>query len=114
MDQHGWPVTFSIGVLTCLIPLATSEDIIREVDRVMYNIKKTGKDTVHYETPTARLTAGLLNALESGRRLPPTLVGGLPLFTPRLQKPAENRLKPPLDGTSWLAPTAKQASKQAM
>ena len=99
MDQHGWPVTFSIGVLTCLIPLATSEDIIREVDRVMYNIKKTGKDTVHYET-YPQLTAGLLNALESGRRLPPTLVGGLPLFTPHLEKTAENRLKPPLAGTS--------------
>jgi diguanylate cyclase (GGDEF)-like protein len=43
MDRLGWSVTFSIGAITCPVPSKTIEVILRDVDRVMYSIKKTGK-----------------------------------------------------------------------
>jgi GGDEF domain-containing protein len=53
MDQHGWPVTFSIGVLSCPTLPATTEELLREADRIMYSIKKTGKGAIRYGTYTA-------------------------------------------------------------
>ena len=82
-----------------MTPLSTSEDVLREVDRVMYSIKKQAK-TLFATRSTARLTSDLLNALEPGLRLPPTLGGRLALIHTRLEKPAEKRLKRPVDGRS--------------
>ena len=52
MDLSGWPVTFSIGAITCPASSTTIEAIIRDVDRVMYSIKKTGKNAVRLDTHT--------------------------------------------------------------
>lgn len=53
MDRAGWPVTFSIGAITCLGPSTTTiEDVLQEVDRVMYRIKQAGKDAVQVDTLT--------------------------------------------------------------
>jgi diguanylate cyclase (GGDEF)-like protein len=45
-----WPVTLSIGVLTCT---TTPSDIIRlmkEVDALMYEVKRSGKNRIRYKT----------------------------------------------------------------
>ncbi len=48
MQRHGWPVTFSIGVLTWRGGAVTAEELIWLADRQMYNIKKSGKDAIAY------------------------------------------------------------------
>lgn len=48
MHRNHWPVTFSIGVLTCRQASPTAEDLIRRVDEVMYSVKKNGKNGVAY------------------------------------------------------------------
>ncbi len=48
MRRSGWPVTFSIGVLTCSDMPQTSDDLIRQVDAVMYMVKDHGKNAIRY------------------------------------------------------------------
>jgi diguanylate cyclase (GGDEF)-like protein len=50
MNQNHWPVTFSIGVLTCIrtnTPL-TSDELLKRVDVMMYSVKNTGKNSIRY------------------------------------------------------------------
>lgn len=49
MEEKLWPVTFSMGVLSCTVKDHTIEDILRQVDALMYNVKKGGKNSVQYE-----------------------------------------------------------------
>jgi diguanylate cyclase (GGDEF)-like protein len=46
MDEHGWPVTFSIGAVTFLSPPSTLEQMVSEADRLMYAAKRSGKNRV--------------------------------------------------------------------
>jgi diguanylate cyclase (GGDEF)-like protein len=48
MRQKGWPVTFSVGLLTCLTTPDTSQELVRVADRLMYTAKADGKNTVKY------------------------------------------------------------------
>jgi diguanylate cyclase (GGDEF)-like protein len=48
MQQCGWPITFSIGALTCLQPPPTVDDMIRMSDELMYTVKRTGKDAIRF------------------------------------------------------------------
>lgn len=50
MERPSWSVTFSVGAITCSARSATMEAILRDVDRVMYSIKKTGKNAVRVDT----------------------------------------------------------------
>jgi diguanylate cyclase (GGDEF)-like protein len=43
-----WPVSFSIGVLTCVASPGSVDELIEEVDRLMYQAKTGGKDAVRY------------------------------------------------------------------
>lgn len=43
-----WPVTFSVGVATFVKPPDSIDDMMREVDSLMYSVKKTGKNNVSY------------------------------------------------------------------
>lgn len=49
MKRNGWPVTFSIGVVTFLTQPETVDDMVTLVDDLMYSAKKGGKDQVKYE-----------------------------------------------------------------
>ncbi len=49
VDRKGWPVTFSIGVVTFLTPPETADQMIREADRVMYTVKHGGKNGINHE-----------------------------------------------------------------
>ena len=49
MQENGWPVTFSIGVVTFLMQPETVDDMIKLVDDIMYSAKDSGKNQVKYE-----------------------------------------------------------------
>lgn len=48
MAKYNWPVTFSIGALTCHESLHNVEETIRLVDQVMYDVKRSSKDGIAY------------------------------------------------------------------
>ena len=48
MQRHGWPVTFSIGALTCRTPPATADQLITLADNLMYDVKHGSKNAVAY------------------------------------------------------------------
>jgi diguanylate cyclase (GGDEF)-like protein len=48
MQSHNWPVTFSIGTLTCLDGRLTPDELIVKADDLMYSVKKNGKSGIAY------------------------------------------------------------------
>jgi diguanylate cyclase (GGDEF)-like protein len=50
MRRHSWPVTFSIGVLTFESAPSSSDEMLNLADRMMYAVKKAGKDNVRFST----------------------------------------------------------------
>lgn len=48
MRLHDWPVTFSIGALTCPAPPYSLDQMLSAVDQVMYDVKRAGKNSVRY------------------------------------------------------------------
>lgn len=54
VKNNNWPVTFSIGAVTCYKPCDLDE-LIKEADNLMYAVKESGKNRVEYkihEIPT--------------------------------------------------------------
>lgn len=49
MGQRQWPVSFSLGVLTCLDPPATPDELVRRVDALTYAAKNGGKNIAVYD-----------------------------------------------------------------
>jgi len=49
MRTRGWPVTVSLGVLTCLDPPATFDELLHRADTLMYDAKRSGKDAIRHE-----------------------------------------------------------------
>lgn len=49
MIKNGWPVTFSIGVITCLSVPASVDEMIRLGDDLMYEVKNSGKNNIRHE-----------------------------------------------------------------
>jgi len=58
MQKHGWPVTLSIGVVTFTSPPSTVDEMLRISDRLMYNAKNNGKNSIQYEVFGTRGMAG--------------------------------------------------------
>ena len=48
MRVGGWPVTLSVGVVTCHEVPAGSEDLVKMADDLMYSVKLGTKDGVKY------------------------------------------------------------------
>lgn len=48
MRKNDWPVTFSIGVLTCTEMPGTVGELIKMADDLMYSVKKNGRNNVSY------------------------------------------------------------------
>jgi len=48
MQRQNWPVTVSIGVLTCVDAPGTADDLIRRADDLMYSAKRSGKNAVAF------------------------------------------------------------------
>jgi diguanylate cyclase (GGDEF)-like protein len=52
MQQSNWPITLSIGVLTCIDAPSEAEEVIRMVDDLMYSVKHSSKNGIKYSTYT--------------------------------------------------------------
>ena len=50
MQQNHWPVTFSIGVLSCAEAPQSVDEVIKLADDLMYSVKKDGKNAISYAT----------------------------------------------------------------
>jgi diguanylate cyclase (GGDEF)-like protein len=50
MRKNGWPVTFSIGVITYDKVQCSVDEMIKMADNLMYSVKANGKNGVSYST----------------------------------------------------------------
>lgn len=50
MQKNNWPVTLSIGVLTCFDAPPTANEAIKKVDDLMCSVKKSSKNNIKYAT----------------------------------------------------------------
>jgi len=48
MRDKAWPVTFSIGAVTFYEVMGSSRDMVKKVDELMYEVKKSGKNNIHH------------------------------------------------------------------
>jgi len=46
IGEGGWPASLSIGAVTCVAGEAEVESLLRQADRLMYDVKSAGKDGV--------------------------------------------------------------------
>ena len=46
MTSNNWPVSFSIGAVSFVTPMSTVRQMIKTVDDVMYEVKKSGKNNI--------------------------------------------------------------------
>ena len=50
MRRNNWPITFSMGALTCEAAPNSSEDLIEMADKIMYAVKNSTKNNVRFST----------------------------------------------------------------
>ena len=48
MQLKNWPITFSVGVVTCHITPNHLKEIIEITDKLMYEVKKEGRNAIKY------------------------------------------------------------------
>ena len=48
MQNNHWSITFSIGVITCLTPPLSADEIVGQADQLMYEVKKSSKNAIKY------------------------------------------------------------------
>jgi diguanylate cyclase (GGDEF)-like protein len=48
MNRAGWPVTFSVGVITCTAAPASIDDLVKLADELMYTVKHETKHALRY------------------------------------------------------------------
>ena len=50
MNENGWSITFSIGVLTLSTPQLSVDEMVGRADQLMYRVKNGGKNNIQYAT----------------------------------------------------------------
>ena len=50
MKRRNWPVTFSMGAVTCMAPPYSAEQLINMADELMYEVKNSTKNDVRFVT----------------------------------------------------------------
>jgi len=53
MRQNNWPITFSIGVLTCSPSSLGMDELIKMADELMYSVKRGSKNAINYASYTS-------------------------------------------------------------
>ena len=48
MQRNNWPVTFSVGVITCQKEPPSVDALIKMADELMYSVKNSGKNSIKY------------------------------------------------------------------
>jgi diguanylate cyclase (GGDEF)-like protein len=69
MRESGWPVTFSVGLLTCADPPHSVDEMIKIADGLMYEVKESGKDSIRHEILRARLVTEPLSEDVSANKI---------------------------------------------
>ena len=59
MNESGWPITFSIGVLTLSAPPISVDEMLGRADKLMYIVKNSGKNNIQYAIHPTEETAAL-------------------------------------------------------
>jgi diguanylate cyclase (GGDEF)-like protein len=54
MTRNGWPVTFSIGLITHETTPESAEDMISQADQLMYSIKNSNKNAILHRVITVK------------------------------------------------------------
>jgi len=49
LKQQNWNITFSIGLVNCTGQSCTSDDLLKEADKLMYEVKHSGKNRIKSE-----------------------------------------------------------------
>ena len=49
MALNEWPATFSIGMITCLAPPKSVDELLKIADDLMYSVKRSGKNSVRHD-----------------------------------------------------------------
>ena len=52
MQRNNWPITFSIGVMTCNAAPPNTDVLIKLADDLMYSVKNNSKNAIKYATYT--------------------------------------------------------------
>ena len=60
MARLSWPVTFSIGAVTFMRPPVSTDDMLRRVDELMYEVKREGKAGVKHQVFPEMPDSGVL------------------------------------------------------
>jgi len=47
-EQNNWPISFSMGVITCTSGSCEFSEIMSHADELMYQVKKAGKNDVRF------------------------------------------------------------------
>lgn len=55
MRDSSWAVTFSVGLLTCVDPPHTVDEMIKIADSLMYKVKESGKNAIKHEVLKTQL-----------------------------------------------------------
>jgi diguanylate cyclase (GGDEF)-like protein len=50
MRQRNWPVTFSMGVVTCEFSPYSGEQLVNMADELMYEVKNSTKNDIRFRT----------------------------------------------------------------
>jgi len=50
MRRRNWPVTFSMGAVTCITPPYAAEQLVNLADELMYTVKKSTKNDIRFVT----------------------------------------------------------------
>ena len=61
MRERGWPVTFSIGIVTFLEPPESVDELLSAADDLMYRVKHKGKNRVAYGVAPLKRSAAELS-----------------------------------------------------
>src|SRR5207247_8076101 len=68
MEQNGWPVTFSIGLMTFLSPPVSVQAMIHQTDTLMYDVKQSVKNMIKHDvwTGASPLAGAVAEQAEAG------------------------------------------------
>ncbi len=66
MKDNNWQTTFSVGVLTCITPPRTTDQMITLADNLMYEVKRMGKNSIRYSVHAEETPEGEMK--RSGKR----------------------------------------------
>ncbi|MBN9420616.1 MAG: diguanylate cyclase [Candidatus Eremiobacteraeota bacterium] len=67
MSQHGWPVTGSLGVVSCMAGSPSLKQVVQRADALMYQVKERGRNGALYSVLDGQTDQGLQSHLPPGR-----------------------------------------------